>query len=244
MSTIQEQARALGDPTRHAIFRYILDAAEPVGVAELTDHFGLNHNAIRQHLTKLAAADFVLEGRAASSGPGRPRLVYTVDPATAGRWGAAGPYERLSLLLAEIIRTGETPVEVGRRTGRREAAEHPSDEGPVPALVQAMARIGFEPTVEERRGTVDIVLHACPFATTALADPDIVCELHRGLSAGVAEHVGGAVVDDLVRHDPHRADCRLRVRLDADPPAGDPSPEKPAVARSKSRRSSAPRRMQ
>ena len=244
MSTIQEQARALGDPTRHAIFRSVLDAANPVGVGELTAHFGLNHNAVRQHLTKLVAADLVLEGRAASGGPGRPRLVYTVDPATESRWGATGPYERLALALTEVIRTGATPVEIGRRIGRREAALHPNDGGPLEALVQAMARSGFEPTVEERRSSVDIVLQTCPYASTALADPDIICELHRGMSAGVAEHVGGVVIDDLVRHDPRRAQCRLRVHLDADlPPAEHPQPpEKPAASDPPRRRSSPSRR--
>lgn len=121
MTTLQQQARALGDPTRHAIFRYVADAAAPVGIAELTAHFSFNHNAIRQHLAKLAAAQLVVETKVQSGGPGRPRLVYVIDPAAENRWGAIGPYERLSLLLAEIIRTGETPVEVGRRAGRTAA---------------------------------------------------------------------------------------------------------------------------
>ena len=34
MGTVQEQAKALGDPTRHAIFRYVIDAGVPVGVGE------------------------------------------------------------------------------------------------------------------------------------------------------------------------------------------------------------------
>ena len=56
MTTLQEQARALGDPTRHGIFRYVADAQRPVDIAELTDYFGVNHNAIRQHLAKLVSA--------------------------------------------------------------------------------------------------------------------------------------------------------------------------------------------
>jgi predicted ArsR family transcriptional regulator len=228
VSTIQEQARALGDPTRHSIFRYVLEADAPVGVGELTSHFGLNHNAVRQHLTKLVAADLVSEGRAASGGPGRPRLMYTVDPGAESRWGATGPYERLAQALTEVIRAGETPQQVGRRIGRREAAAHTSDDTPLEQVVQAMARNGFDPTVEERRGALDIVLHTCPFASTALIDPDIVCELHRGLAAGVAEQVGRIVVDDLVRHDPRRAQCKLRVHLDADhPPTDSPAPDTP-----------------
>jgi predicted ArsR family transcriptional regulator len=221
VSTTQEQARALGDPTRHAIFRYILDADAPVGVAELTSHFGLNHNAVRQHLTKLVAADLLSEGRAPSSGPGRPRLVYTVNPGAESHWGATGPYERLAQALTEVIRAGETPEQVGRRIGRREAAQHTSDGTPLEQVVRAMARNGFDPTVEERRGSLDIVLHTCPFASTALTDPDIVCELHRGLAAGVAEQAGGIVVNDLVRHDPRRAQCKLRVHLDPDRPPTD-----------------------
>ena len=59
MSTLQIQARALGDPTRHELFRYIADAARPVEVAELTEHLGLHHNAIRQHLAKLVEAGLV-----------------------------------------------------------------------------------------------------------------------------------------------------------------------------------------
>ena len=53
MSVLQTQARALGDPTRHELFRYIVDAGRPVDVVELTEHLGLHHNAIRQHLAKL-----------------------------------------------------------------------------------------------------------------------------------------------------------------------------------------------
>ena len=50
--SLQEQARALGDPTRHDIFRYVADSDEPVDVRRpvLTADFGSNHNAIRQHL--------------------------------------------------------------------------------------------------------------------------------------------------------------------------------------------------
>ena len=64
-----------------------------------------------------------------------------------------------------------------------------------------------------------MLLHACPFINVALADPDIVCELHHGIALGVAEHVGGIAIDGLDRHDPRRAPCRFRAHLDADDPA-------------------------
>jgi predicted ArsR family transcriptional regulator len=210
---LQQQARALGDPTRYEVFRYIADAHGPVDVAELTAHFGLNHNAIRQHLAKLLDADLVTEDRAPSTGRGRRRLVYAVHPAAENRWNVRGPYERLSVLLAEILRTGNSPVEVGRRSVRTRRRLTETDD-PVATVVDAMARQGFEPVVRTRREGVEIVLQACPFESAALADPDSVCALHLGIAEGVADLTGDRViVDELVPHDARRANCRLRLRV-------------------------------
>jgi predicted ArsR family transcriptional regulator len=215
MSTLQQQAKALGDPTRHAIFRYIVDAGAAVDVAELTEQFGFNHNAIRQHLAKLVDADLVVEAPAPSSGRGRPKLVYRVSPSADSRWGVAGPYERLSWLLTEIVRSGDTPVEVGRRSVERQRlGGAPSDSDPIDVLVHEMERSGFDPSVRRRGERVDIVLHTCPFSSTAQIDPDTVCKLHLGMAYGVAELVDGLVIDELVPHDPRRAKCRLRCRVE------------------------------
>ena len=213
---LQEQARALGDPTRHGIFRYIVEADRPVDIAELTKHFGLNHNAIRQHVAKLVNAGLVTEDRAASVGRGRPRLVYELDPAADSRWDVTGPYERLSVLLAEVVRTGDSPVEVGKRSVRREPHRTFPDEDPVAVVVQAMERQGFEPAVRTSRGAgVELVLQTCPFASAVLADPKTVCELHLGIAQGAASLSGDRiVVDELVPHDPRRANCRLRLHLE------------------------------
>lgn len=215
MSGLQLQARALGDPTRHELFRYTADAGRPVDVAELTEHLGLHHNAIRQHLAKLVEAGLVSEATAPRVGRGRPRLVYTVDASAESRWGVTGPYERLTLLLSEIIRTGDSPVDVGRRSGRQARAATIDAADPVAGLVDAMERHGFEPTATRRGDKVDIVLGACPFETTALADPDIVCGLHLGLAYGAADSLDGLVIDELVPRDPRRGTCRLRCHVES-----------------------------
>lgn len=212
MITLQQQARALGDPTRHAIYQYVASAPQPVGIAELTEHFELNHNAIRQHLAKLVDAQLVLESVAQAAGPGRPPLIYEIDPAADSRWGVAGPYERLSLLLTEIIRTGDTAVEVGRRAGRRLQA--PAEAGDaVGDIATAMARQGFEPEVRARGSRDEIVLRRCPFESAARADRDTVCSLHLGIAEGLAEGTG-LVVEELVAKDPRRANCRLRLQVE------------------------------
>lgn len=215
MVTIQQQARALGDPTRHRVFTYLVDADRPVGVVELTDHFGLNHNAIRQHLAKLSDAGLVVGTRVPTGGPGRPRVMYSVDPTASSRWGVTGPYERLSLMLTEIVKTGDSPEDVGRRTGaqyRSDAAVSAHER--LGELEQAMTREGFEPDVVRNGDRVEIVLRNCPFATSAAADPETICSLHRGIALGVVGDDPGLRVDALVAHDPHEAGCRLCLHVE------------------------------
>ena len=214
---LQTQARALGDPTRHEIFRYIADADCAVDVAELTAHLGLNHNAIRQHLAKLVAAELVAEDQGPRAGPGRPRLLYRLHPAAESRWGVTGPYERLSLLLTDVVRTGDAPVDVGRRSVRRRRLGASDDEDPASLLVETMEREGFEPELRVHGTSIELVLGNCPFVTTALVDPDIVCSLHLGMAQGIADLTAGRlVVDELVPRDPRRAMCRLLCHVEPD----------------------------
>ncbi|MFV0316441.1 MAG: helix-turn-helix transcriptional regulator [Microthrixaceae bacterium] len=210
MTDLQIQARALGDPTRHKIFRHVAEARGPIGVADLTAEFGLNHNAIRQHLTKLVEADLLTESTARPEGRGRPKLQYRLNPNAESRWGVTGPYERLSMLLAEVVRTGDTPEEVGRRAGSRHRTDDQRTETPLDDFVRAMAEEGFEPVVSDSDASIDVRLDACPFSSAAQTDPDTVCELHLGLARGVAEAVGGIEVVELVTNDPREAHCHLR----------------------------------
>jgi predicted ArsR family transcriptional regulator len=212
-ATLQEQARALGDPTRHAIYRHIAQVGRPVGIAELNEQFPFNHNAIRQHLAKLLAAGLVIESRLQGAGRGRPRLVYEPNPAVEGPWETSGPYERLSRLLIDVIRTRLDPAEVGRRAADQFRVPTPS--GDVVADINAaMARQGFEPEMRTAREGAELVLHHCPFAAVALADRQTVCALHLGIAEGLTDDT--AAVTELVAHDPRKADCRIRIRVAPD----------------------------
>jgi predicted ArsR family transcriptional regulator len=207
----------MGDPTRHDVFRYVADAPAPVGVAELTEHFGLNHNAIRQHLAKLVDAELLVESTARPEGRGRPRLQYVVNPRAESRWGVTGPYERLSVLLAEVLRTGEDPLEVGRRAGLQHRVDDRGTHSSLDVFMTAMAREGFAPVLHTEGRAVEIQLDECPFASAAVTDPNSVCKLHLGLAKGVAQAVGGIEVEELRHNDPREGHCLLRFRVD---PAG------------------------
>ncbi len=211
---LQQQARALGNTTRHDIFCYLAEASHEVDVAELTDHVGLHHNAVRQHLSTLVDAGLVTEATASAGGRGRPRLLYSVAPAANDRWLSIGPYEQLALLLSEIIRTGDDPVEVGRRSAANQTPASSTNNANVNDLVADMARRGFNPTIDEQGSHIEIALNACPFASVVATDPATVCGIHLGLARGAAESVPGLVVDDLVRNVPPHRPCRLHCHLE------------------------------
>ena len=202
---LQQQARALGDPTRFAMFQHVSAAESPVRVAALTSHFGLNHNAVRQHLAKLCDAGLLVEEVAGRTGPGRPALQYRLAPGVPGTWGSPGPYEELSMLLLSVLVDGERPREVGRAAGER--AAWASGEGPVVGrLCGEMQRRGFEPRVA---GEGDVVLELCPFVAAASAQPDVICELHRGLVEGFVEAAGQSV--ELTVRAPQDGGCRISL---------------------------------
>ena len=214
-SLLQSQARALGDPTRHKVFRFIADAARAVEIAELARHLGIHHNAIRQHLAKLVSAGLVDQATAPVMGRGRPRLCYTLNLSAESRWGVSGPYERLSLLLSEIIRSGDSPIEVGRRAGRKEFEGAQKDGDPVGSLVAWMDRHGFEPSTRHKGSRVEIVLGACPIGNAAIGDPGTVCGLHLGLAMGATDAMNGLIIDELITRDPRKGSCRLRCRIES-----------------------------
>ena len=210
-TTVQREARALGDPTRYSLFDYIVEADRPVSVGELTEYVALNHNAVRQHLTVLKDAGLVIEEVEKRDRPGRPRLLYRLNPDAAGSWGTPGAYAWLARLLTVAIRRKEKPREVGRQEGLRIASELDAKGDPADLFEEEMIAKGFHPVRAEKGRRVEFVLDRCPFAEVAEEDPTTVCQLHLGLAEGLAEGLGGLRAGKLVVKNPHRAGCRLAI---------------------------------
>jgi predicted ArsR family transcriptional regulator len=214
MTDIQREARALGDPTRHRLFRYIADSERRVGVAELTAYVQLNHNAVRQHLAVLKEAKLVTEEAEVRERPGRPSLLYRLHPEAAGKWETSGSYAWLAGLLAEAMKHDWSPREVGRREGLRREYEHGPDEDSADAMEEELIRNGFRPARRDRGQQINFVLGRCPFAEVAATNPEAVCQLHLGLAEGLAEALGSLVVDRLTVKNAHKAGCRLVIERD------------------------------
>jgi predicted ArsR family transcriptional regulator len=210
---LQRQARSLGDPTRHRIFRHIPEARRSIDVAELTALLGLNHNAVRQHLAVLEDAELVIEEIEQRRRPGRPRLLYRLNPGAAGSWGTEGPYCS-SPSLSEVVRTHASPRQVGRDEGRRRAHQAPGrDSGTLGTLEEDMVTEGFHPVPIPHPRGCDFVLGRCRFDEVARRDPATVCELHLGLAEGAAAVLDEGVSVSLVAKDPQQAGCRVWIRL-------------------------------
>lgn len=215
MRTVIDQGRALGDRTRHAILEHLARSPYPVEVRELTDTFGLHHSAVRAHLAKLRDAGLILAEQTKPRGRGRPARAYRLTPGALERWSHSAPYTVLTSMLLDLVEHGESPREVGRRTGKqltRELIGTPTDA--VDALEGVTRRMGYD---IRRRGhpdddRVDLVLGHCPFVDAAQRNPEVVCGLHRGLAEGVCEASGGSYrLVDLVIATPQDGGCRLEL---------------------------------
>ncbi len=219
---MQRQARALGDPTRYDIYRFVAESRAPVRVATLAAYLGFNHNAVRQHLAKLTEAGLLTEERSSPTTTGRPPLEYRVATTAMGSWGAPGPYELLALMLLDISGGARSPSEAGAEAGRALAESCAEGADALDIVETEMARRGFEPQRESQGPVTELVLGRCPFLAAASARPDLVCELHRGLAAGILDGMQSDMqLRDLIVHPPAEAGCRLQ--FERRPPAPAPA---------------------
>ena len=202
--------RALGESTRSRILRYLADSEGPVRVPEIAAHLDLNHTGIRRHLAALRDAGLVIEERASSGVPGRPPLEYRAARLGGGH-AVAHVYEELSLLLLRARRARRTPHSVAVEEGQRIARDAPTT-GSLERVRAEMARRGFDPELQQKGSGVELVAGRCSLQTAATADPDVVCEIHRGMIEGMLQGTGGKLeLRAAYRQDPSRGGCRFHI---------------------------------
>ncbi len=210
-ATLRE-AKALGDPTRYQIFRYIDEAKRPVYVDELTELLHVNHNAVRQHLAVLKDAQLVVDQLEIRSKPGRPRLLYSINPKVPGTWNTEGPYQTVAILMAEILKSRRSARDVGREAGKRRLQR---SKGPKPSALKALRDSleieGFSPRQSRSDKGWEFVLERCPYVEVASVDPGTVCQLHLGLLEGMMQELDPRIKLHLTVHEPRRAGCGIRV---------------------------------
>ena len=219
--------KALGDNTRYAIYLEIARSPVPLTTTMVSEALDLHPNTVRPHLERMRDVGLLQVETESRGDVGRPQHRYSVAP-DAPSLGLEPPaMPMMARLLAGVAAAAgarrEEAVEVGRQQGRAAAAstdaaavidelDDADDRAAVclAALVDELARVGFDPAVAEDDDMV-VGFSRCPFAELAQANPELVCNLHRGLVEGFVDAVGGLRVTQfgtLV----DRAPCQVALR--------------------------------
>ncbi len=219
---------ALADPTRRALYEYVVRRRVAVGREEAATALDLAQHTANFHLDKLVDAGLLateyrrLSGRS-GPGAGRPSKLYRRADR---QWSVSLPDRRYDLvgdLLARGIEEAErrggsvssaldhAAAERGREIG---SAERPGDEaGDLATIAEALAGQGYEPVVDPAVDPDTVLLSNCPFEALAHAHTELVCGLNRSFVQGVADGVGCAGVTTHLEPEPGQ--CCVKVRRDA-----------------------------
>ncbi|MEV4969542.1 helix-turn-helix transcriptional regulator [Streptomyces scopuliridis] len=190
----REPERDRETPRRRALLDALRDAGTPLGVTEIAERVGIHPNTARFHLDALVSHGTVEREQEESSGPGRPRTVYT--PRRGMDRGGKRGYQLLArILLSQLASTGPdaepAAVETGRLWGRHLIEPAPpfhrmSHGEAVERVSGLLAELGFDPAVDGGDGEAPhrIRLRHCPFLELAEEFQEILCPLHLGMLQG------------------------------------------------------------
>jgi predicted ArsR family transcriptional regulator len=207
MATATTRHRALADERRVRIVQELRGADGGLDAAELASRLDVHANTVRWHLGILADAGIVSSRPAPRTSPGRPRIVYLLEPEAAEQ--GTDEHRLLATVLTGALAGtsggARRAEEAGRAGGRYLAAREPltrtDDEAAVGEVVQLLDGQGFEP---EARGR-EIHMHRCPFHALAESQPEVVCAVHKGLMSGALSSLGSELevegLDVFVRPD-------------------------------------------
>jgi predicted ArsR family transcriptional regulator len=207
--------KALGDETRFSMYRELASSTRGCSAQELADTLGLHANTVRLHLDRLREAGLVDVEPVHRGTVGRPTHVYSLAPGAPGLGFDPPSYTLLSGLLAALAERvgadGGEATEIGRAWGV-EAGRRTRSHSCIKALSGEMSRLGFEPVAETSGDITDVAFMHCPFRELAEAYPELVCNLHRGISEGIVSEVGGGrVLEFATLYD--RDPCRVSVSV-------------------------------
>jgi predicted ArsR family transcriptional regulator len=196
------------------LFELLQELKREAGTEELAEGLGMHVNGVRRHLERLAEAGLV-ERRRRRQGRGRPgdRWAIAADANPGGERPRA--YADLAGWLASAIPPGPSRLRQVERTGREigRALAPEESEGSGRDFEQALNALGFQPRMEYgSHGGVCCRLGNCPYEKAVRDNQEVVCTLHKGITAGLLE--GLAPTSRLSRfepHDPETAGCLIEV---------------------------------
>jgi predicted ArsR family transcriptional regulator len=208
---------ALAEPTRRALYEYVVGRTDPVGREEAATAVGVPPHTAKFHLDRLVEAGLLTTeyrriGGRSGPGAGRPSKLYR---RAEGQVAVSLPdrkYDLVGHILASGVERAAAGADLGgaiedaaAETGRAIGSE--AAPGDVAAFTRVLADHGFEPRVDG-----DTVLLAnCPFDALAKTHAALVCGLNRSFVQGVADGVGCAGVTACLEPEPGLCCVKARV---------------------------------
>jgi predicted ArsR family transcriptional regulator len=206
--------KALGDNTRYAIYLEIARSPIPLTTTMVSEALDLHPNTVRPHLERMRDVGLLQVETESRGVVGRPQHRYSLAPDAPSLGFEPPAMPLLARMLVGVAAAAganrDEAVEIGRQQGRAAAAaieaarvtaelDDVDDRAAVciAALVDELASIGFDPAVADDGDGVVIAFTRCPFAELAEANPELVCNLHRGLVEGFVDAVRGAGVTEF-----------------------------------------------
>lgn len=184
-------------------------------IEELAGDLGVHPNSVRVHLAVLEDAGLV-DRKSVPSGTGRPHFEWCVAAGALVYGPSPRAYDDLARWLARALETNVSPrrVEaVGRDIGREVAPQRAEGQSLAEALEIAFASMGFQPQFDATKGQPAYTLGSCPYLDAATEQPNIVCPLHKGITAGLLDALDPeASLERFVPMDPLTAGCLVVVR--------------------------------
>lgn len=204
----------LAHPTRARLFELLQGLKRQASTEELAGALGLHVNGVRRQLQRLRQAGLV-ERVKARQDRGRPRDEWSIAPGAKPGGERPRAYTDLARWLARAIPPGPGRLRQVERTGREIGRQlAPSDAGgSSDAFRQTLTVLGFQPDLEiDAEGTARCRLCNCPYRDSVRENPEVVCTLHRGITAGLLDELAPeARLATFEPHDPERAGCLVEV---------------------------------
>lgn len=204
----------LAQPTRARIFGLLAELGGAAGTEELAGRLGLHPNGVRRHLERMASAG-LLDRQRARGERGRPRDRWLIAPGAHPGGERPRAYADLAGWLARAIPPGPRRLAEVERTGREIGRElAPGDaEDPLEGFRRVITALGFQPETEVRgEGELVCRLRNCPYRDSVHENADVVCTLHRGITAGLLAALDPkAKLERFEPHDPDRAGCVVEI---------------------------------
>ncbi len=221
---------SLGEPTRRAIYDYVVSVGDWVGRDQAADATRLERGTAVHHLDRLAAdglLDVTFQRLSGRQGPGagRPAKLYRRSRYEFEVSLPPRDYELAGRMLAKAVdraRADGTDITAavadvahneGARIGESIRARLPVSAGKRArrdTVLTALAELGYEPKAIEGGS---IVLKNCPFHQLAQTHADLVCGMNLCLLGAAVESAGATDLEvGLV---PSEGLCCVRLRPSA-----------------------------